>query len=556
MAYRDSRRSKLNPILFTIAALLALTWFLIGIPLNRAQSAWLDDEYESALTTLDRWSKLRLRPAEYEHLYAAVHLSRGDRQAAEPYLRGMAGRSPDWFSAIRKETTAEKLIARGRYESFLEYDTAVEQKRERPSLDLYRAAAQLGANRISEAQTTFATIDRRAVDEERFNTLRAAIEQRKSGNFPLVFDREGRTIASYQIANQDLVAVNSSFVAFVDESGGPTSIENHLRAIGTATTIHTTLDPQIQRAAIDALGNRRGSLVAIDPRTHEILAIASTPGEGQARNLAFEGQYEPASVMKPITAITAMESGVDFTGIFPLQCEGFIVIDGRQFFDWAQHAEVPGIDDAMAVSCNVAFGEMGLATGMEPMRQMAAALGFGSSLDLGLYEVGLGQLVGDVRTDFQIATFGVGLDHYLTNALHLAIIASTLANRGVWTDPVLLRARQSILGDVVESGPDSREPRRIASQQTVERVIQSMKAVVTHPAGTGRRAAIEGLDYAMKTGTAGDRSKGFDAVILGFAPAENPSIAFAFIAENVGKAEIEGATVTQSFLRQIRDRLR
>ena len=556
MAYRDSRRSRLIPILFTIVAILAITYFLAGRPLSAAKEEWRNSNYDAAIETLDRGAKFRLRPADYEHLYTVTYLSKGDREGAEPWLRRMADRSPDWISVIDKEEVGKRLISLGLYDSFLEYDTAVDQKGSSSELVLYRAAAELGANRIRQAETTFSTVNRGDVEPERYEALKNAIEQRKGGSYPLILDREGKTIASYQVDNQDLVAVNSSFAALVDETGGPTSFEGRLPDIGTTTTVQTTLDAQMQRAALDALGNRRGSLVAIDPATHEILALASTPGPGDARNLAFAGQYEPGSVIKILTSMKTLDSNVELSQIFPLDCRGFIVIEGKQFFDWAQHKEVPGLDDAMAVSCNVAFAKMGLALGTDALIGNARKAGFGGSVDLGLYEVGLGQIVGDVRTDYQTANLAIGLDHYLTNTLHLAMIADAIANRGLMTEPTLLQARRSILGEEMPIVLEQQEPSRIASEEAVARTIQAMRTVVTHPAGTGRRASIEGLDYAMKTGTAGDRESGYDAVIVAIAPAENPKIAFALIAEDVGKAEIEGAQVTRAFLEAIKDRLR
>lgn len=556
MAYRDSRRSRLTPVLFTIVAILAITWFLIGRPLETAKGEWRNGNYDAAIETLDKWSKFHLRPADFEHLYTASYLAMGDRERAEPWLRRMADRTPDWLRIIDKEEVGKRLISQGQYESFLEYDTAVEQKGDSAELALYRAAAQLGTDRIQEASTTFSTIGQSDVEAERYETLRNAIEQRKGGSFPLILDRSGKTIASYQIDNRDLVAVNAAFASLVDETGGATSFENHLESIGTAAVVQTTLDPEIQRAALDALGNRRGSLVAIDPATHEILALASTPGSGDATNLALSGQYEPASVMKTLTAMSGYDAKLDMAAMFPLMCEGFLVIDQRQFFDWARHNEITGVDDAMAVSCNVTFGKMGLELGAEKMIEQARKAGYGRSVDIGLYEVGLGQLVGSVQTDYQIANLGIGLEHYLTNTLHLAMIADMIANGGLMSEPTLLQNRKSILGDEIPIVLQQREPTRVASPEAIAHTVQAMRAVVTHPAGTGRRAAIEGLDFAMKTGTAGDRATGFEAVIIAIAPADNPRIAFALIAEDVGKAEIEGAAVTRAFLEKIRERLR
>jgi cell division protein FtsI/penicillin-binding protein 2 len=87
-------------------------------------------------------------------------------------------------------------------------------------------------------------------------------------------------------------------------------------------------------------------------------------------------------------------------------------------------------------------------------------------------------------------------------------------------------------------------------------MISAMRAVVASEKGTGHRAAIEGLSIAMKTGTAGTRAGGgLECVILAFAPAEQPKIAFGMIAEDAGPAEFAGAKIAHDFLAALRPRL-
>ena len=102
----------------------------------------------------------------------------------------------------------------------------------------------------------------------------------------------------------------------------------------------------MQKAARAALGNFRGSLVAIDPRTNEILAIVSTPGKGAMANLALEHQYEPGSVVKVLTGLNALSGGTKVATMFPYTCKGELMIDGRHFGDWlpAGHGVLASID--------------------------------------------------------------------------------------------------------------------------------------------------------------------------------------------------------------------
>src|SRR5207253_7433806 len=138
------------------------------------------------------------------------------------------------------------------------------------------------------------------------------------------------------------------FAALVDAGAGELTIGANAARLGTNATLDTTLDPAVQRAAKAALGNYRGSLVAIDPRTNELLAIASTRGKGKLADLALESQYEPGSVIKVLTALNAYQSRFDVQSMFPYTCKGDLLIDGRHFGDWlgSGHGVLPSLDDA------------------------------------------------------------------------------------------------------------------------------------------------------------------------------------------------------------------
>ena len=96
---------------------------------------------------------------------------------------------------------------------------------------------------------------------------------------------------------------------------------------------------------------------------------------------------------------------------------------------------------------------------------------------------------------------------------------------------------------------------RIAPEGAAEEVVRAMTAVATSDRGTGRRAPVEGITLAMKTGTAGKRADGLQALILAFAPVDHPRIAFGIIAENAGPAEFAGAKIAHDFLAAMKSRL-
>jgi len=559
--YRQSREAQprrrgvrrfVLPLAITLAVLVALLFVVAWLPLRQGRDAWMRGRNAEAIAIGEKWSRLGLWPSQYHQLLAAAYLSAGRDAAASPHLGGIGAVQ---FSVIPKDELARRLFARERYAAFLSYDAASRETSESADVPLYRAAALLATNRLADAQKAFASIDKAHVNAARYAALQRTIAAHVIGAVPYVFDRNGGTIAV--LRGHDAAAVDDDFAPLVSRDAGELTICAKLPQLGEDATIETTLDPFVQKAALKALGGFRGSIVAIDPRTNEILAIASSRGSGPLANLALEHQYEPGSVVKILTGLNAESGGVDLAALFPYTCKGFLEIDGRHFGDWlpAGHGVLHSIDDALAVSCNVFFADVGIRLGSDSLKRFMTAAGFDTQANLGVFQVPLGRTIGPVFNHFETAFFAIGLEHESMNALHVAMLASMMANRGVLTTPRLLVQRRSILGDVVSAGPQQTSV-RLAPQAAAEAIVHSMQAVVSDPKGTGRRALVPGISLAMKTGTAGERKSGLEAVILAFAPVESPKIAFGVIAEDAGPAEFAGAKIAHDFLEAMQDRLK
>jgi peptidoglycan glycosyltransferase len=418
---------------------------------------------------------------------------------------------------------------------------------QRAQAALQRSADFAGHGDVANAERELAAIDARLVDARRYTLLKQAIAERKAGIVPLVFDRNGGVIAAMHGAQ--LVATDPAFAPLIDRDAGTLTIGANLPRLGTASTLDTTLDPFTQHVALEALGTHRGALVAIDPRTNEILAIASNGGG----DIALERQFEPGSVVKVLTGLNALSGAADVKSMFPYTCKGELMIDGRHFGDWVEsgHGRLYSIDDALAVSCNVFFADVGLRIGRERLQSFMCAAGFDTQTSLGYVNVPLGRSVGVPAPNFETAFYAIGLAHESINAIHLAMLASMMANRGLLMTPRFLRARRTILGDFSYVAP-AKTGRRLAPVAAAEMMVSAMKAVAANPRGTGRRAQIDGITLAMKTGTAGERKTGLDALIMAFAPAESPRIAFGIIAEDAGPAEYAGAEIAKKFLEAVK----
>lgn len=541
---RPKRRHRFRrfvaPLLVVLAILVGLLYGVAYMPLREARASWRAGKDAEAIAIANRWRHYRMWSRQYNQVLAAAYLSAGNANAAQPYLQGIGNIR---ISAIDKQDVARKLFARERFEEFLAYDAASRERSEAPDVALYRVAARVATDRVQEAEGALAAIDRSRVDATRYQWLQAAIAQRKDGRVPFVLDRDGKTIAAYRPATKSVEAIDPAFASFA----GPQLMRN-----GVNQTIETTLDPAVQKAALAALGNYRGSLVAIDPRTNEILAIASTGKE----NIALERQYEPGSVVKVLTGLNAYTNGVDVDSMFPYECKGELMIDGRHFGDWlaAGHGKLSSINDALAVSCNVFFADVGLRLGRQRLETFMRSAGFDRPANLGILQPALGRIDDQVFNKFETAYLAIGLVHETMSTLHVAMVASMVANQGMFATPRLLRQRRSLLGDAI-AAPPPLAATRVASAEATAKIVGAMRAVATSPRGTGRHLVVEGLTVAMKTGTAGDRKSGLEAVILAFAPADSPKIAFGIIAEDAGPAEFAGAEIAKKFLTAIKPRL-
>jgi penicillin-binding protein A len=522
----------LKTLSIALVVLVALLFAVAWIPLIEARDDWRAGQNAEAIQTAERWSALHLWPSEYHQILAAAFLTAGNASAAQPHLAAI---DTAWIPTIHKTEVAQKLFARGRYADFLAYDAASHERSESDEVKLYRAAAQTAANQVNPASATLSSINAANVDKQKYDRLRVAIDNRKRGEpLPLVFDRSNANIDG----SPDYAPIVQAVTSRADRNA----------------TVETTLDPFVQKAALAALGKHRGALVAIDPATNEILAIANSGGP---ENRAFDRLYEPGSVIKVLTGLNALSNNVDVASMFPYECKGFLDIDGRHFGDWVPygHGKLDSIDDALAVSCNVFFADLGLRVGRDKLEQFMRAAGFDQQINLGIFQVPLGKITGQVFNNFETGFLAIGLQHEQINAIHLAMLASMMANRGELTTPRLVRERRSLLGEVVETATPQGKT-RIASAAAAEKMISAMQAVAKEPKGTGRRAPVEGISIAMKTGTAGVRQEGLDALILAFAPVDHPKIAFGVIAEGAGPAEFAGAQIAHDFLEAIKPRLR
>jgi penicillin-binding protein A len=344
--------------------------------------------------------------------------------------------------------------------------------------------------------------------------------------------------------------------------------------------VETTLDARVQEAASEAMEGITGGAVALDPRTGAILAMVSHPtfdpndvaghdleavGENYDELNAAEGQplvnrtiggdlYPPGSVFKVVTAAAALSTGdYDEDTVLP----GPAVLDLPQTsadlpnaFDGpcGPNSEVT-FTEALAVSCNTAFARVGMDIGAEALQAQAAKFGFGDSITIPM-RVTPSTVPAEMNMP-QLAQASIGQYDVRATPLQMAMVAAGVANDGVVMRPYLV---QSIIGSdlsVIESA-DEQELSQAVTQDVAAQLTRMMVAVVED--GSGKRAQIPGVEVAGKTGTAQHgEGRQAHAWFISFAPADDPEIAVAVIAEDGGVAgsEAGGGAVAAPIARSI-----
>jgi peptidoglycan glycosyltransferase len=328
-------------------------------------------------------------------------------------------------------------------------------------------------------------------------------------------------------------------------------------------SIVTTIDPAVQRAAAEALGDLPGGVAAIDPRTGDVLALVANPSydpnalsshdpreirrawaaltADPARPLisrASDELYPPGSTFKIVVAAAALASGYRPDSRWPnphvldlpdtthdLGNFGGVTCSGG--------AEIT-LADALRQSCNVVFGEIGLELGPEVLAAQARRFGFAPS-------PGEGRIPSDIPMQagvfpdpsyFQtrrpaVALSAIGQDDVATNPLHMALVAGAIANGGVMMRPRLVTEVRAPDGRVIQTFPPEEISRPMTAPDAAA-LTAMMVDVVEH--GTGTAARIPGVRVAGKTGTA-QHGEGLPphAWFVSFAPAEDPRVAVAVI---------------------------
>jgi penicillin-binding protein 2 len=338
--------------------------------------------------------------------------------------------------------------------------------------------------------------------------------------------------------------------------------------------IQLSIDFDLQQVAEQSLGARPGAVVALDPRTGEVLAMASHPAvdpndfavripadewkqlnedpEKPLLNRAIQAQLAPGSVFKIVMA-TAMYETKAVPESFTAFCPGYGTFYGRQFKCWVYGKSAHGVVDvhkAVNQSCDVFFYNLGIRLGIDRISYYASKFGLGrkTGIDLPSELAGLMPSEEWVQRAFhrkwypgETVSVAVGQGAVTTTPLQLARLIGGIASGGVFKQPHMLK-----------DAPNVAEERFPLSESTVEKITDDMYGVVNN-GGTGAALKLQGIEFSGKSGTAqvigystrdrfGKQKKFLDnAWFVGYAPRRNPEIVVSVLVQESGKHGGEAA---------------
>ncbi len=372
-------------------------------------------------------------------------------------------------------------------------------------------------------------------------------------------------ITGYFTLNQQNPGIEGALNDYLSGTANEQFLDN-LTSIVTGqdpkgAAVELTIDPEVQKAAYDALGDNLGAVVAIAPKTGEILALVSKPSfdpnslavhstskffESYDKLTADEAEplvnraiagdlYHPGSVFKVLMASAAIDSG-KFTpeSSFPNPASLKLPLSDSLIFNSSGGACGPGeeasIATALRLSCNIPFAQLGREMGESTIADYASRFGYGDELTIPLpvtpsvYPRGLDE------PQLMLSSFGQSSDR--VTPLQVAMTSAAVANKGILMQPNLVEKI---------TAPDLTEIKSFLPQVYNTPISEATAATLTEMMvedvnnGAASNARIEGIDVAGKTGTA-ENGEGdpYTLWFTGFAPADDPQVAVAVVVENGG----------------------
>ncbi|MFI5469447.1 peptidoglycan D,D-transpeptidase FtsI family protein [Streptomyces cacaoi] len=291
-------------------------------------------------------------------------------------------------------------------------------------------------------------------------------------------------------------------------------------------TVITTIDPDVQKAAYDALGDKKGAAVAVDPTTGQILAVVSTPSydpsmltdantagtawkklnadsDKPLTNRALRQPLAPGSTFKLVVAAAALEDGLYSSVDEKTDSQDPYTLPGTRTVLKNENTSAPcenaTIRVALQYSCNNVFAHMAVQLGQDKLRATAEKFGFNDdSQDVPVRAYP--SVYPSDMDESSTALTGIGQFDVTATPLQMAMVSAAIANGGKLVSPHMVSQITDGGGDVLEDYDEEASTTQIVSSSTAEQLQSAMQTVVEK--GTGTNAIIDGVTVGGKTGTA------------------------------------------------------
>jgi peptidoglycan glycosyltransferase len=472
--------------------------------------------------------------------------------------------------------TGQSFIDAGQYiEAELELQHALELQPNNPEVYIALGTAERALGQVAKGEKYYESALNYDPKNKKFQQLvEEARGERDRGSIYYIYDRNGQPLALQWLKNGEkgypMGKEFAHLIGYVDQSAdnnrGSAGLESLYQNQFPGNKLYLTIDSRVQSAIFKAMGWEKGSIVVLNPRTGEILGCVSQPtftpekihsdwwsyvdNKNQPlKNRAFEGLYEPGSIVKIVSSAAAVETNLNLNQVFPLYCKGYEYIDGKVLYDWQKHKTIHSLEEAFDASCNMSYAKLGFVLGEDKVLEFNNRFGFNSlpktlSIPVSMSfspKLGLSQ--------YELAESATGLgDNFRITPLNAALMAAAIANDGVMMSPYLVEKLTNIDGKVLQENKPVVYKNTI-SHQTAGFLTAMMLNDVER--GIGAKARIPGLKIAGKTGTSGSRNPNFHAWFICFAPVENPKIAVAVLAENGGTGKDVAAPIAKKAIEGI-----
>jgi peptidoglycan glycosyltransferase len=296
-------------------------------------------------------------------------------------------------------------------------------------------------------------------------------------------------------------------------------------------SVHATIRPRLQRAAVAALGDRLGGIAVLRPRDGAVLALSG---------LAVSAPQPPGSTFKIVTAAAGLQAGVTrLSSTYPVRTAA--VLSGVKLRNASDESCGGSLTEAFTVSCNSVFAPIGAKLGAKRLSAAAERFGFNRVPRVPAAKASRFPDPKDLKDSLAVGAAAIGQERDLATPLQMAAVGATIANRGVHPDPRIVRSDRVVR-------------RRAVSRRVARQVRDMMLSVVR--SGTGTAAALPGVEVAGKTGTAELRPtadatpdpSNTDAWFVAFAPARTPKVVVAVMLVGAGAGGKAAAPIAREVL--------